>query len=56
MEKKNLNCQVKGCNGKLIMVVFDDGIRCECDKCGIIVYTLRALTKQTDRKYIEEDK
>ena len=49
MENKKLNCQVKGCDGKLIVVVFAGKVRCECDKCGTIVY-------QTDRKYIEEDK
>ena len=48
MEKKNLNCQVKGCNGKLITVIFAGKVRCECDTCGTIIY-------QTDRAYVEED-
>lgn len=49
MEKKNLECKVKGCKGKLIIVTFAGKVRCECDRCGAIVY-------QTDRAYVEEDK
>lgn len=49
MEKKNLDCQVNGCKGKLITVIFAGKVRCECDTCGTIIY-------QTDRAYAEEDK
>ena len=48
MKKKNLDCQVKGCKGKLITVIFAGKVRCECARCGTIVY-------QTDRAYKEED-
>ena len=48
MEKKNLDCKVKCCKGKLITVIFAGKVRCECDRCGTIIY-------QTDRAYKEED-
>ena len=48
MEKKNLDCKVKGCKGKLITVIFAGKVRCECDTCGTIIY-------QTDRVYKDED-
>ena len=48
MEKKDLDCKVKGCKGKLITVIFAGKVRCECDTCGTIIY-------QTDRAYKDED-
>ena len=48
MKDNNLECKVKGCKGKLIIVTFAGKVRCECDRCGTIIY-------QTDRAYKDED-
>lgn len=40
-----IDCQVKGCKGKMICIVKAGLVRCECDRCGTIMY-------QTDRSSI----
>lgn len=33
-----VDCQVKGCKGKMIYIVKAGLVRCECDRCGTILY------------------
>lgn len=44
-----IDCQVKGCKGKMICIVKAGLVRCECDRCGTIMY-------QTDRSPINIDR
>ena len=33
-----IDCQVKGCKGKMICIIKAGLVRCECDRCGTIMY------------------